>query len=176
MIVFVINGRGGAGKDQFVKYFTEFAGEDFVLNISTVDYIKEIASSLGWDGIKDNLSRKYLSDLKDMATYWGDIPFNDVYKKTQWFDYTLKSLQGNQLGFVFIHCREPKEIQRIKEKFDYDVYTILIRRDMLKFYGNHADDEVENYTYDFTINNFGTLEELRTAAEKFYNKFHKAGD
>lgn len=111
-----------------------------------------------------------------MATYWGDIPFNDVYKKTQWFDYTLKSLQGNQFGFVFIHCREPKEIQRIKEKFDYDVYTILIRRDMLKFYGNHADDEVENYTYDFTINNFGTLEELRAAAEKFYNKFHKAGD
>lgn len=171
MVVFVINGRGGVGKDQFVKYFTEFAGEDSVLNISTVDYIKQTAKSLGWKGEKDNLSRKFLSDLKDMATYWGDIPFNDVYKKTQWFEYTLTSLKGNQNGFVFIHCREPKEIQRIKDNFRFNVYTILIRRAGQNFYGNHADDEVENYNYNFIIDNNGTLEDLKEITQNFYNKF-----
>lgn len=176
MIVFVINGQGGSGKDTFVEYFTEFAGENYVLNISTVDYIKEIAKSLGWNGLKDNLSRKYLSDLKDMSTYWGDIPFKDVRKRTGWFEYHLASLGNIKPGFVFIHCREPKEIQRIKEDFPFEVLTVLIQRAGLKNYGNHADDEVENYNYDFTIDNNGTLNDLRLAAEKFYREFEEAGN
>ena len=170
MIVFIINGRGGVGKDTFVNFFTEFAGEKYVLNISTVDYVKQIARSIGWQGEKDNLSRKFLSDLKDMTTYWADKPFRDVTKKTECFFDELVAYGVENLGFVFIHCREPKEIQRLKNNIKYPVYSLLIRRVGHENLGNHADDEVENYKYDFIIENNGTLNELKSKAEEFYNK------
>ena len=171
MKVIIINGHGGAGKDQFITYFTEYAGRDYVLNISTVDYIKKVAIDLGWDKYKDDLSRKYLSLLKDMATYWGDIPFYDVCHKTNIFYDELLSYGVEQKGFVFIHCREPKEIERLVESLGirYPTYSLLIRRPTDKIYGNHADDEVENYKYDYIINNDSNLDDLNLKAKKFYN-------
>ena len=153
MKVIIINGKGGCGKDTFVQYFTSHAGEKYVLNISTVDKIKEIARSLGWTGSKANLSRKYLSDLKDMATYWGDIPFQDVAKRATNFYLELERYGVEDFGYVFIHCREPQEIKRLQEKLPFKTYSLLIRRPGQENYGNHADDEVENYTYDYIINN-----------------------
>ena len=54
MTIFIINGHGGAGKDSFIKYFTEKVGINYVLNISTVDYVKKIATQLGWQSQKDD--------------------------------------------------------------------------------------------------------------------------
>lgn len=170
MMVFIINGHGGVGKDTFVEYFTEFAGEKYVLNISTVDYVKDVARSLGWSGKKDNLSRKFLSDLKDMTTYWADKPFRDVINRTriaydEWSGYGVDSR-----CFVFIHCREPKEIQRLVDEMPFPTYSLLIRRRGLQNYGNHADDEVENFKYDFVIENNYGLDNLKSEAINFYNK------
>lgn len=123
---------------------------------------------MGWNGDKDNQSRKYLSDLKDMATYWSDIPYQDVLKRTQDFNDMLTEYGVEQNGFVFIHCREPNEISRIKNNFPFQVLTVLIRREGYNSYGNHADDEVENYNYDFTFNNEGTIGDLEETAFKFY--------
>lgn len=170
MKVFIINGRGGSGKDTFVQFFSEQAGTHFVQNFSTVDYVKDIAYELGWNGEKDNLSRKFLSDLKDMTTYWADKPFQDVVKRTQvaydeWRGYGVDSR-----SFVFIHCREPKEIQRLVDKMPFSTYSLLIRRRGLQEYGNHADDEVENFKYDFVIENNYGLDNLKSEAINFYNK------
>ena len=123
---------------------------------------------MGWNGDKDNQSRKYLSDLKDMATYWSDLPYQDVLKRTQQFNDMLTEYGVEQKGFVFIHCREPNEISRIKSNFPFQVLTVLIRREGYNSYGNHADDEVENYNYDFTFNNEGTIGDLEETAFKFY--------
>lgn len=170
MKVFIINGRGGSGKDTFVQFFSEQAGAHFVQNLSTVDYVKDMAYELGWNGEKDNLSRKFLSDLKDMTTYWADKPFQDVVKRTQiaydeWCGYGVDSR-----CFVFIHCREPKEIQRLVEEMPFPTYSLLIRRRGLQNYGNHADDEVENFKYDFVIENNYGLDNLKAEAIRFYNK------
>lgn len=169
MKVIVINGRGGCGKDTFVQYFTTHAGEKYVLNISTVDKVKEIARSLGWKDSKNHLSRKYLSDLKDMATYWGDIPFQDVAKRTTSFYLELERYGVEDFGYVFIHCREPKEIKRLQEKLPFKTYSLLIRRPGQENYGNHADDDVENYTYDYIINNDTNLDDLDMKSQEFYN-------
>lgn len=173
MKVIIINGHGGCGKDTFVKFFTEFAGEKFVLNISTVDYVKEIAHQIGWSGEKDNLSRKFLSDLKDMTTYWADKPFRDVKKKTQIFYDTLVQYGVENNGFVFIHCREPNEIKRLQQQISFPNYSLLIRRATQENYGNHADDDVENYEYNYIIENSSTLNVLQKEAEMFYKELTK---
>ena len=174
MKVIIINGQGGAGKDTFVEYFTQSAGENYVLNISTVDYVKEIARSIGWSGQKDNLSRKFLSDLKDMATYWADKPFRDVEKKTRCFFDELVQYGVENRGFVFIHCREPQEIKRLQQNIGYPNCSLLIRRARHENYGNHANDEVENYQYDFVIENNQGLDNLKAEANHFYNKIIRA--
>lgn len=173
MTIIIINGRGGSGKDTFVEDFIQCAGQDHVLNISTVDYIKEIATKLGWNKEKDDLSRKYLSDLKDIATYWGDIPFKDVTQKANAFYQQLQQYGVEDTGFVFIHCREPHEIARLVDglSIHYPVVTLLIRRPGGKIYGNHADDEIENYQYDFIVENNSTLDDLAQSAEEFYKIF-----
>ena len=170
MNVIIINGHGAAGKDTFINYFKEFAGDKYVCNISTVDYVKSVALELGWNNNKDDISRCYLSELKDMATYWGDIPYWDVIHKTDAFFEELQGFGVENNGFVFIHCREPKEIERLANSLNtkYITSTLLIRRPSDKIYGNHADDEVENYKYDYEINNNLDLENLKRLAKNFY--------
>jgi len=169
MKAFIINGAGGCGKDTFIKYFTEVAGSEYVLNISTVDYIKKIAHDLGWKEQKDNKSRKFLSDLKDMATFWADIPFQDVTSKSYQFNDDLFMYGVDRKGFIFIHCREPEEIERLRIELKLPVFTLLIRRAGHQIYGNHADDEVENYHYNFIIENDEDLQKLKEKAINFYN-------
>lgn len=67
--------------------------------------------------------------------------------------------------YLFIHCREPKEIQRIVNT--YNAKTLLIKRGELVVTSNHADANVNDYNYDFVINNNGSLEELRDKAKLF---------
>ena len=42
MKIFVINGAAGSGKDTFVRLCRKFTGDAYLLNISTVDKVKEI--------------------------------------------------------------------------------------------------------------------------------------
>lgn len=66
--VIVINGMGGVGKSTFISLCHEI--DPRVIETSTVDFVKEIALQAGWDGVKDEDGRRFLSDLK---TLWKDI-------------------------------------------------------------------------------------------------------
>ena len=56
--IVIINGSAGVGKDEFVKQVRYcFAGNNYpyyptIANYSSVDWIKEIAKSMGWLGDK----------------------------------------------------------------------------------------------------------------------------
>ena len=170
MKVIIINGQGGAGKDTFINLFAEYAGPRFVENFSTVDYIKEIATKLGWDGIKEPRSRRYLSLLKEMSIYWADLPFNSTLKKVRSFYDECVEFGIDSRSFIFIHCREPKEIERlVKALNNYSVCTLLIRRRISDSYGNPSDDNVEDYSYDYIVENNYGIENLKSEALKFYN-------
>ena len=70
--IIIINGTGGAGKDTFVSFCSEV---EKVLNVSTVDKVKEAAKILvGWNGEKDEVSRKLLVDLKRLSIEYNDAP------------------------------------------------------------------------------------------------------
>ena len=168
--VVIINGYPQSGKSTFVDMCKK-SRKKICFEISTVDYIKELAKELGWDGTKTPKNRKFLSDLKDLLAEWNDIPYQKVAKEIRIIKTQTKLYGGECEDFVvFIHCREPEEIARFKQ--DFDATTVIVKRDasVEKEQFNHADLEVENFNYDVTILNNGTLDHLKLAAECFLEK------
>ena len=164
--VVILNSKGGAGKDTFFGFCESILG-DCAAHISTVDLVKEVAEELGWDGTKTMENRRRLSMLKDIMTAWGDGPFKDVCSMVNQIKYEWLN-GGEEFGIIFIDCREPHEIERLVKELG--AKTLLITRDNLPAtYGNHADDEVFDYTYDYIVENNGSLTELRDSARAIIN-------
>ena len=172
MKIIVINGQGGVGKDTFVGYCGY--EDEGIYNVSMVDGIKDVAETLGWLGGKELKDRKFLSDLKDLASEYSDFPFQSTVSRikqitnvNKWLDPTVtKNL------IFFVHAREPKDIQRWVD--DYGAHTLLIRRsDVEGDYGNHADNDVFNIDYNYIIQNDGDLYHLKEMAETFIETIKK---
>lgn len=156
--IVVINGTGGSGKDTFVE-FTRKYGK--IMNFSSVDKVKEVARVIGWNGQKEEKDRKFLSDLKRLTTEYNDMAFNSIKEEVALF-------KSSDDEILFIHIREPEEIQRAVSAFG--AKALLIKRTGLKnIQSNYSDANVENYNYDFIIENT-TLEELDKQAENFIEK------
>lgn len=172
MRVAVINGAPMAGKDTFVQCCQLLLGSNRVWNVSTVDFVKEVAKYCGWNGVKDPASRKFLSQLKDSLTEWADVPFKKIAEIVTKFQRECGRMidLGAGDGIIFIHCREPKEIQRLKETFN--AVTVLVRREVVEKYeqSNKADNGVFDYEYDVIVENNGTIPELHAIACTFLSK------
>lgn len=152
--IYIINGPAGSGKDTFVELYSEIS-INTVHNISSVDKVKEAAKILGWNSIKDEIGRKFLSDLKDLSTNSYDGPYN----------YVMNFINSTK-DTVFVHIREPSEIEKIRRKFP-SCKTIFINRNTEIKFNNHADRNVENYQYDYYINNDGTIRDLKETIKNF---------
>lgn len=151
--VFIINGSGGCGKDTLVSLVADIA---YTMNFSSVDKIKEIARIIGWNGGKTEKDRKFLSDLKLLCTDYNDMPLSSMKDK-------YKEFIDSHATFLFLHIREPEEIERAKKIFN--AKTILVKRDIVKHItSNMADANVFNYDYDIIINNDKGIEELTDKA------------
>ena len=196
--VIIINGSGGVGKDAFAKRVIEetvkmakrivpVKNENYCIdlevfyrinNISTIDCVKTIAKMFDWNGEKSEKDRKMLSDIKDLMTVYNDYPFKYIVAQiNNWLRYDRSRLNNiYDHSFLFVHCREPKEIDRIKNQFPNDTFTLLVQNPKVaKVIGNHADREVENYNYDFTVVNNSDLRALRKVAIDFYKKIFNQG-
>lgn len=177
--VFIINGSGGVGKDTFIEKIPtyELWGESEncaiylknleVGNYSSVSKIKEVAKAIGWNGGKTERDRKFLSDLKLLTTEYNDMPLNDMKRYVK--DFMDCGNSNNDNRILFLHIREPEEIAKAANEFkEYDVKTILVKRDSVKHItSNMADENVYNYKYDIEINNNGTIEDLKEKAKHF---------
>ena len=167
MKVVIINGQPRAGKDLFVYLCQQHC--TWCLNVSAVDFVKEVAKYCGWDGEKTPHNRKFLSDLKDLLTKWNDVPYQKVLNSIQQYEskVELYDFDPNTEAIVFVHSREPQEIARYAKEIG--AYSLLIRRPSIENeeQSNHADAEVFNYDYDFTIINDGTVEDLEEKAFNF---------
>jgi hypothetical protein len=149
--VIVINGAGGVGKDTMCN----LASKHFkVRNISTITPIKELASLAGWDGRKDDKSRRFLSDLKQLCVDYNDFP-------TNWAKGIFDEFMQTDEDILFVHIREPEEIAKFIKATNGFAKALLVRGgDRMKksHYGNRSDDEVENYKYDYYFYNDKSLD------------------
>lgn len=128
------------------------------MTYSSVDHIKEVAKMLGWNGKKDERSRKLLSDLKDIATEYNDLPM-DLMRR-------FVNAQRENNDAIFLMIREPHEIERAKREFDA-ITLFVTRPDVAAITSNHADRDVGLATYDEVIVNDGTLDDLQKKADVF---------
>ena len=170
--VVVVNGRPESGKTTFEEKCIELvcASSTFWFDedkrtivdiISTVDFVKQIATECGWDGTKTPRNRKFLSDLKDLLTEWDDVPFQKILERVEDLCFYPNDF------LLFVDCREPAEIQKMKERLN--ATTVLVRRlgDEVNETSNHADADVFEYEYDYTIKNYGDLNDLVVECEAF---------
>lgn len=145
-VTIVINGVGGCGKDSLIN---SLSGTYKVHNKSSIDPVKEVASHCGWNGDKSDKSRKFLSDLKQLMTDYNEFPLQFLLKEQQVF------IDGD-FDLMFVHIREPKEIEKFLQHSLTKTVTLLItpRAELVgKVYGNASDDDVANYNYNLTFCN-----------------------
>ena len=157
--VFITNGSGGNGKDTFAEFLGKYIS---VFKYSSIDLVKEMYETIGIDrNSKDEKKRKLYSDTKDMLTKYDDIPFKDITSIVT--DFNNNKIETEVL---LIDIREPEEIARAVETFGSE--TILIDNpNVRKIESNHADANVNDYNYDYIIENDGTLEQLDMMAKFF---------
>ena len=158
--VIIINGAGGVGKDTLC----DLAAKHFkVKNISSITPIKEIATLCGWTGKKDDKSRKFLADLKQLTVEYNDYP-------TRWAEEHYREFLSSDEEIMFVHIREPLEIEKFVRATNGEARTLLVRggaRMSKTVYGNAADDSVENYDYDYYFMNDKSIAEAEVGFVEF---------
>ncbi len=164
-IIIIINGSGGVGKDTLC----DIVGKHYsTMNVSSIDPIKEIASKNGWNGKKDPKSRKFLADLKKIFVDYNDLPQKYLFERYNEF-------LANDKQILFVHIREPEEIQKFKEKLNSQCITLLIRgrKTMIGSWNNSSDDDVENYNYNYYYENSKSLEDMESDFLEFFSELLK---
>ncbi|MCI7124625.1 MAG: hypothetical protein MR935_00240 [Agathobaculum sp.] len=160
--VFVINGSGGVGKDTVCEMAARFWK---VQNVSSITPILDVARAAGWDGCKTPQARRFLSQLKEACTAFNDLPFRYCIKQYERF-------LRNDLALLFVHIREPEEIDRFRAAVGAGCKAVLVRRPALEgargALGNRSDDGVAQYVYDGVFDNDGTLDELPEKVRLFF--------
>ena len=167
--IVVINGIAQHGKDTFVKEVIAAGADDVsVINHSTVRLVKNVARRyFGADETvkKGDAERRLWSDLKDAWTRYNNGPFNEVVEMVREIESCYRP---RQKVILFIHAREPVEIDKLKKKFGDACMTLLITNYNKTYVpDNHADQDVFDYEYDLIIKNDGTIEDLKQKADEF---------
>lgn len=162
--VVVINGSGGSGKDTFVGFVSKIVP---TVNVSSVDKVKEAASVLGYEGGKSEKDRQFLNTIKNASVQYNDFPFKDIVSAIG------KFLTSNN-EVLFIHIREPKEINKVKSLLNsylsvvVHFMTVLVQNSNVPMVvSNEADANVNEYKYDYVVDNSGTIADLKEEAESF---------
>lgn len=167
MKILVVNGKPRSGKDTFCRSAERNCG--LVYPISTIDVVKQIALIAGWHGEKDEKARKFLSDLKDIMTEYNDMPHEYV---TQFIKQQIAMREDNTDTIFLVQSREAEDIQRWVD--ENNAFTVCISRPDIKHaWGNHADDDIDNYVYDYYLVNDKTEEEWICKSINFINKIKK---
>lgn len=158
--ILIINGSGGVGKDTFVKCLNNIIPTK---HISIAEFTKKAANQAGWSGTKSEKDRKFLSDIKLLIDNYNDANFKTVEEHIKNFlNYE------NPCEVLCIDMRERKDINRLKQNYiqKCDIRTVLVTRKSVKeIKSNIADANVFEISYDYYIENDGTLEQLQEKAE-----------
>lgn len=180
----IINGCGACGKDTFVT-LCQVLGEPGikVYNYSTITSAKILTGIIGryiggmdYNRQVENKSEQYRSALSDVKRFLDehyDASINDLSE----FIAMTETNNTHDDYCVFIHCREPKNIDEIVQFLAETCYTdaecsnvhtlLITGRTTPDQYMNKSDREVYEYDYDTVISNCGTYDSLKEKATTY---------
>lgn len=163
--IVIVNGYPGSGKTTWERMCTDILKSGQL--VSTVDWVKEIYKYIGWNGEKTPESRKFLSDFKQFLIQHGDLVFKNMVEKIAYIEEKIPTTK-----VIFVDSREPAEIQRFVD--EYQAVTVFIDRGQHDEISNDSDKNVENYHYDFTVHNDGSIYDLFVQAQHFCRLYFKS--
>lgn len=169
-VIVVVNGYPRSGKDTFVEMasdrLSQLAWSTY--SSSSIDFAKKITADAGIDEDPKTPEKRAL---------WSAI--KDAFEK---YDrHASRMIMGEALRLMqkmtcsqqawFIHAREPDAIEFMKSlAVDCEFYTVFVHRSAAERVTSNASDMgVEDFAYDFTINNESTLEDLQKVSRDFAN-------
>lgn len=164
MKIILVNGVARSGKDTLIQELSRnfsFENKYICESLSTIDEVKRLAYTMGWDGVKTEKSRNFLCQLKGIWSDFNNGP-NDYVLKRILGKSTEEYLFPSQEYIYFIQCREPAGLQFFQETFEQrgiPCKSILVLRDDIKIPDNPSDQRVFEYEYDYYLRNKGTLED-----------------
>lgn len=179
--VVVVNGLAGSGKDTFVdecmKYCDDYECAN-VLNLSTIDPVKELLRGLGWDAnTKTDEVRDMLSNMKQ---FWVDHQNGPtLYLITNILNFHQMHMKEDNI--IFCHIREPEEIHKlmriIRPMWIFGIYgtTVKVERNVMVTAANKSDnaDVINSYSYDKVIDNNGEIQLLGVRAANYVDNLLK---
>lgn len=161
-IVIAINGYARSGKDTVAEYVIKHLKQAGWRghSISSIDPVRKMLRDLG---VPVDLKRPAERDL--MAEVKGAL------ERYNWWATRMCAKEvGDWLAMIpeapavcFAHMRETKAIERFRHLFGQTVITktlFVSSPNEERVMSNVADADVENMTYDLTILNDGSLEQL----------------
>ena len=144
MKIVIINGEGRVGKDTFVHFCSQI-DPYIVYGVSIIDEVKAGAVHFNWDREdKSEKARKFLSDLKDAWEEFNDGPYETVKWRIGLIEQIHEFQKNLDKVIVFIHSREPDDIERFVN--DYKAITLTI--DVADVETVDEEIEVETETAD----------------------------
>ena len=176
--VIIINGEPRCGKDTFVHLASEYCDMNEmanVLNISSVDPIKDILISFGWDGEKTDAIRNLISDIKKLWTLAQNGP--TMYLMNNIIQFHTS--HPNEDNIVFCHIREPEEIKKLVDAISgmstmgIDIQTMyIIRKDNNSNSTCLSDNPlvIRDYIYDVYVYNNSDLATYDSKVCEFIDK------
>ena len=138
-----------------------------VSELSTVDFVKEVARICGWKGKKEKKDREFLHDLKEAMEKWDNIPNKKVLEDAE-------NIIKNYLGLnhlFFVNIREPQSIESFSQLVMEQGYEtpikILMESNMSSNEVDSIVQEIKSVKYNRTYKNNGTLKDLADTAGDF---------
>lgn len=156
-IVFIINSSGGVGKDTLINIVSKYY---LTINVSTIDIVRKAGNMLGCIN-KTEDDRQFLSKLKELADEYYKHSINYVMQQ-------YESFINSKYNIMFIHCREPHNIDEIKSHIPNCKTLLVTNKNVKHINSNKSDGNVYKYNYDYTINNDGSIEELEDKVKKMF--------
>jgi hypothetical protein len=167
--VIIINGLGGCGKSTFIrlcKDYSESAWKNInIYELSSVDFVKEVATFCGWDGTKTTKNRTFLHNIKVLLEEWDNIPHKKLLEQIK--SYNNPTIQN----IFFVNIREDYNINSFKamlKENNLDCITLGVinpNKDTNEVI--ELINQINEYPYDVIIKNDGDIAYLSTLAKDF---------
>lgn len=124
--------------------------------------LRDVIDEYGWDGYKES---KHVSEIRPLLQRLGTEAGRNVLWDSIWIDAAFHGLDpaGN---YVVTDCRFPNEAEAVRERGGSVVR--ITRSGVGPANGHASETSLDDYEFDYRIDNSGTLEEYHTAISKFY--------